>query len=640
MGDQTVQYVSSAKERADFASRLLNDLKAIELMHARGIFETGVRRIGAEQEYCIVDSGFRPSLRGPEILAKIQDPHFTTELARYTLEINLDPLPLVDRPFTAMHRQLDQLLKLAADTAAEFGDKVVLAGILPSIGMSELDIRFMTPAQRYELMGERIRELRGGDIELAIQGVDDIMMRHNNIMFEACNTSFQVHLQIDPENFVDHYNWAQAISGPVLAIATNSPLLFGRELWAETRLALFQQSVDTRTRDFGLRQRQARVYFGKRWLRHSIGEIFQEDIARYPLFVATQTEDSLAQLERGEIPKLRSLALHNGTIWKWNRLCFGSDGQQAHLRLENRYLPAGPTTSDEIANAAFWVGLMCGMPERYRSIWEKVNFLEVRENFVKSAQHGLEVELSWQGKTQNARRMILDNLLPIAQAGLEKCGVAHDEITKYLGIIEHRAVKRMTGSRWQKQTFRSADPSLELLQKQTALTAKMWEYQQTGLPVADWQVAKLVPLPQPSIFNERVDLLMTTDLISVLADDLLAVVQQIMNWRGIRHIPVEDEKGNILGIITNNDMARFCEEHRCQDVMEVRRNDGEHFTAADLMVREPVCVAPETTAHEARQLMLERQIGCVPVVRDKKLMGLLTREDILRLDEKARCDSV
>lgn len=640
MGDHTIQYGSSSKERADFAARLLNDLRAIELMQERGIFESGIRKIGAEQEFCVVDKGYRPSLRGPEILSRITDPHFTTELARYTLEINLDPQLLAGRPFSAMHRQLDDLLKLAGETAAEFGDKVVLAGILPSIGMSELDLRFMTPAQRYELLGGRIKELRGGDIELSIQGVDDIMMRHNNIMFEACNTSFQVHLQIDPESFVDQYNWAQAISGPVLAISTNSPMLFGRELWAETRLALFQQSVDTRSRDHGLRQRQARVYFGKRWLRKNLGEIFQEDIARYPLFVATQTEDSLAQLERGEVPRLRSLAMFNGTIWKWNRLCFGTDGRRAHLRLENRYMPAGPTTIDEIANGAFWVGLMCGMPDRYRNIWEKVNFLEVRENFVKSAQHGLEVELSWQGKTQNARRMILDNLLPLAHEGLAKCGVARDEITKYLGVIEHRAVTRMTGSRWQKQTFRAADPGLELLQKQTALTAQLWEYQQTGIPVADWQVTPLIPPPQPAIMDERVDLLMTTDVITVMADDLLAVVQQIVQWRQIRHVPVEDEQGNIVGIITHNDLARFCQQHQCHDILGLRREDGELFLAADLMVRDPVCVEPHTTAREAREIMLQRQIGCIPVVRNRKLMGLLTRDDIVRLDEKARQDAL
>jgi CBS domain-containing protein len=462
------------------------------------------------------------------------------------------------------------------------------------------------------------------------------MMRHDNIMFEACNTSFQVHLQIDPEQFVDQYNWAQAISGPVLALATNSPLLFGRELWAETRIALFQQSIDTRTRDLGLRQRQARVYFGNRWIRNSLVEIFQEDIARYPLFVALPTEDSLAELERGEVPRLRSLALHNGTIWKWNRVCFGSDGRQAHLRLENRYMPAGPTTIDEMANGAFWVGLMCGMPEEYRQIWRRMEFLEAKDNFLKAAQHGLDVELSWLGQTQNARRMILDDLLPIAQAGLEKYGVDSADIAKYLGTIEHRAVRRMTGSRWLKHVFRAADPSLELLQKQTALTAALWENQNSGLPVADWRIAPLTALPQTAMLSERVDLLMTTDLITASRDDLLALVQQIMRWRQIRHIPIENELGEIIGLITATDMARFCIERKCVDASEVRHPDGRHFMAADLMVSNLVCVTPETSASEARQIMIDRHIGCLPVLRGKKLIGLITKHDVLRLEEKSR----
>lgn len=640
MGEHSVQYSATPAERREFAARLLNDLKAIEAMQSRGMFETGIRRIGAEQEFCVVDSNFRPSIRGPEILAAINEPHFTTEVARYTLEANLDPQPLQGAAFTRMQAQLDELLELAARVAeTRFGDRIVLAGILPSIGMSELDERFMTPAQRYQLLGQRIRELRGGDIELAIQGVDDVMMRHDNIMFEACNTSFQVHLQIDPDQFVDEYNWAQAISGPVLAVATNSPLLFGRELWAETRIALFQQSVDTRTRDLGLRQRQARVYFGNRWIRQSLIEIFQEDIARYPLFLALPTEDSLAQLDRGEVPRLRSLALHNGTIWKWNRACFGSNGQQAHLRLENRYLPAGPTTQDELANAAFWIGLMCGMPDEYRQIWRRMEFLEAKDNFLKAAQHGLDVELSWLGETKNARRMILDDLLPLAQSGLERRGVAHEDIARYLGIIEHRVVRRMTGSRWLRQMYRAADPNFETLQKQTALTAELWRNQNSGLPVADWRVKPLRALPQSSILNERVDLLMTTDLITVSPDDLLALVQQIMRWRQIRHVPVENAQGEITGLVTAADLARFCIDRNCVDVTEIRHSEGRHYTAADLMIPHPICVTPETSAAEARQIMMDQQIGCLPVVRQQKLIGLITKQDMLRLEEKARVDA-
>lgn len=636
MGEQSAQFGIDASQRRAFAARLLNDVRAIERMQAENLFEKGVRRIGAEQEFCVVDRQFRPSYRGPEILAAINESHFTAEVARYTLEINLDPQPLQDRAFSEMEKQLNRLLTHAAHVARKFdGNQVVLAGILPSIGMSELESRFLSPAPRYAQIQERIRELRGGgDIELAIQGVDDLMMRHDNILFEACNTSFQVHLQIEPDDFVDSYNWAQAISGPVLALCTNSPLLFGRELWAETRIALFQQSVDTRTRDFGLRQRQARVYFGNRWIRHSLAEIFQEDIARYPLFLSTEVEDSLEVLARGEVPRLRALALHNGTIWKWNRPCFGSNGKIAHLRIENRYLPAGPTTVDEIANAAFWVGLMVGMPPQYRRIWEKMDFLEAKDNFLRAAQHGLDVELAWQGKTRSARRMILEELLPIAADGLERFGVDGKDISRYLGVIEHRAVTRMTGSRWLKLSLRNADPSMELLQKQTALTAALWKKQRSGQPVGDW---KIEPLPQIKgpILEERVDLLMSTDLITVSGDDLLEMVQRIMDWRGLRHVPVENSRGEICGIVTRNDIDRFCREHNCKDISEIWTPPGQELMVAQLMIPDPAVISPEMTAARAKQIMIERGIGCLPVVRDGKLVGLITKQDVIRFEEKS-----
>lgn len=635
MADLKVQLDETNSARREFAIRLLRDLHALEEMQARGLFESGIRRIGAEQEFCLVDSNFRPSIRGPEILAAIAEPHFTSELARYTLEINLDPQALKSQAFTRMQVQLDQLLDVARACAAEFGDRIILTGILPSIGMSELDSRFLTPAPRYQLLEQRLRELRGGgDVELAIQGIDDLMMCHDNILFEACNTSFQVHLQIDPANFVDQYNWAQAISGPVMSIAVNSPMLFGRELWAETRIALFQQSVDTRSKDHGLRQRQARVYFGNRWLRRSISEIFEDDIARFPLFLSSQTEDSLELLSRGEVPSLKSLALHNGTIWKWNRPCFGSNGKMAHLRLENRYLPSGPTTRDEIANAAFWIGLMCGMPDDYRQLWKRMDFQEAKENFLRAAQHGLDVELTWLSETKSARRMILDDLLPLAWKGLESQQVDMGDITKYLGIIEQRAERRLTGAKWLKLAMRRADPELELLQKQMALTAACFENEASGRVVAEWPDASLVAVAPTCLFDERVDLLMTTDLITVAADDLLELVRRIMRWREIRHVPVEDKQGEIVGLITENDLVAFIASHSGQSDSRSNMLDSE-FKAADVMVADPICVSVDTSLGAAKALMIERGISCLPVTRRKKLVGLITKVDILRLEKKS-----
>ncbi|MEZ6093862.1 MAG: CBS domain-containing protein [Pirellulaceae bacterium] len=636
MGEHAIEYGTSPSQRRAFAANLLGDVRALEIMQREGMFESGIRRIGAEQEFCVVDQGFRPSMLGPEILKAIDEPHFTTEIARYTLEINLDPFELRNAAFTDLHSQLDHLLRHAEAVAAQFDNRIVITGILPTISMRELDSRFMTPSPRYHLLEERIRELRGGgDVELMIQGIDDLMMRHDNILFEACNTSFQVHLQIDPDDFVDKYNWSQAISGIVLAVAANSPLLFGRDLWAETRIALFQQSVDTRSKDMGLRQRQARVYFGNRWVRNNIVEIFQEDIARYPLLFGTETEDSLAVLAAGDVPRLRALALHNGTIWKWNRPCFGTKGQVAHLRIENRYLPSGPTTQDEIANAAFWIGLMCGMPEEFRDIWKRMEFLEAKDNFLKAAQHGLDVEMSWLGESKNARSLILDRFLPMAANGLKKCEVSENDISHYLGIIEHRAVTRMTGSKWLKQSLRVASPQLEPLQRLTSLTETYWEKSRSGQPVGDWKIESIGPSKTCDILNERVDLLMSTDLITVSEEDLLSLAQQILQWKGIRHIPVENIGGEISGIITANDLAAFCEQQQCDDLTTIKAADDGYVTCSEIMVRNPKCAPPDTTLRQAKAIMIEAGIGCLPITMNGKLMGILTKQDILRFEQ---CD--
>lgn len=640
MGEHIAAGDSSATYRRSLAARLLDDLQALRFMQEHGHFESGVRRIGAEQEFCLVDSTFRPSILGTEVLAEIADSHFTTELALYTLEANLDPLPLSGNAISKLHQQLDQLLRRATEAAERFNNHIVLTGILPSIGLSEMDSRWMTPSPRYAQLERRIRELRNNEgVELYIQGIDDLMMRHDSILFEACNTSFQTHLQIDPDQFVDQYNWAQAIAGPVLSVAVNSPLLFGRELWSETRIALFQQSVDTRSRDHGLRQRQARVYFGNRWIHKGISELFEEDIARYPLILDTIAEDSLQQLARGEVARLKALALHNGTIWKWNRPCFGSDGKIAHLRIENRYLPSGPTTTDEIANAAFWIGLMCGMPDEYREIWNVMDFREAKENFLKAAQHGLDVELSWLGKSINARQLILDMLLPMAQRGLEEQQLDSADISKYLGIIEHRAVKRMTGAQWLKLSMRTSDPSTDLLDRQIALTKQYWINQNSGNVVADWKILNLKSQPTISLMDQGVGLVMSTDLITVCEDDLLDLVIRIMQWRKIRHVPVENACGELQGLVTFSDVRSLLPSWPSSPGQDITPTDPTR-QVADVMVRDPITVSPEETVKAAAELMRTNDITCLPVVRNKKLLGLVTDQDLVRFQIREHaCDS-
>ena len=198
------------------------------------------------------------------------------------------------------------------------------------------------------------------------------------------------------DEMVDKYNWAQAIAGPVLSISANSPLLLGRELWSETRIALFQQSVDLRNRSYLLREQKPRVSFGSNWIKDSVIELYQDDIVRYtPLLTTDFKEDAVAKLNRGEIPKLEAIGVHNGTIYRWNRLCYGQTNGIPHLRIENRYIPSGPSVKDEVANAMFWVGLMEGMPDKYKKLDKLIPFNEVKGNFVNAARTGINTFFNW-----------------------------------------------------------------------------------------------------------------------------------------------------------------------------------------------------------------------------------------------------
>ena len=298
-------------------------------MLAKGLVEKNISRIGAEQEFCLVNSNWRPSKDAGIILDAVNDPHFTTELARYNIEINLDPFDLTSDCFTQLEAQLMELLEKARRCGDERNIKTVLTGILPTISKVELEMDYMTPNPRYADLNDRMKELRGDDFELNIRGVDELNIVHDSVLFEACNTSFQMHLQIDPDDFIQSYNWSQAISGLVLGLASNSPLLLGRELWSETRIALFQQSIDTRLSSYALVEQQARVTFGDKWAAGSIVDLFKNEIARYKILLNREIElNSLEQLEKGIIPQLPPLTTHNGTIYRWNRPCYGVERQE------------------------------------------------------------------------------------------------------------------------------------------------------------------------------------------------------------------------------------------------------------------------------------------------------------------------
>lgn len=629
MGEQKLSLAKDPDSRKRFLKHLLHDVEAIERMLINGQFESGVSRIGAEQEFCLVDKYYKPSLNSLQVLEKVDDPHFTPELARYNLEINLDPLELGNDCFSKMESQLNDLLEKARVAAESFNEKIILTGILPSIDFRAVQMEFMTPKPRYEALANIISELRGADFELNITGVDELILSHNNILFEACNTSFQCHLQVEPDDFANMYNWAQMLSGPVLSVCANSPLLVGKHLWAETRIPLFQQSIDTRGKGYHLRERAQRVTFGNRWVE-DVTDVYKNDIARHTLlFMIDIKKDSLDTLDKGKIPKLEALQLHNGTIYKWNRPCYGISDGVPHLRIENRYIPSGPTVLDEISNLAFWVGLMHNLPESYRNKWHELSFDEAKENFKKAAMWGIQSGMVWDGKYMSASSLILEKLIPMAREGLIKKGINDSDIDRYLSVIEGRASTYSTGSRWIVKSHRNLRKNLSREESVVALTAIMYNRASSNKPVHEWEDARLEEIEKLEIQYDIVSNIMSTDLVTVNENDIAELVLKIMEWRHINHLPVEDMSGTLKGIITKKRLVHYLNSSEYDPLA----------TASDVMNKNPVTISPNDDIKYAMLLMIEKKVSCLPVVEKNELVGIITDKDAKRIWDKMKSRS-
>ena len=376
MGEQNVKQDRDEAALRRFTRQLIQEVRALEYMLREDLFETDVRRIGAEQELFLVDENGQPAPVNVAALEANTDERLVAELTRFNLEFNLHPLRFGGDCLSQMERQADEMLAYTRKLVKEAtGAEVIMSGILPTIHLSDMTLDNMTPSPRYYALNDAIAALRDGPGQFQIRGVDELFVKHDTIMLEGCNTSFQTHFQVAPDEFARYYNLAQAVAGPCLAAATNSPLLFGKRLWQETRIALFQQAVDTRSSNLYLREMSPRVHFGTDWVKESVTELFKEDIARFRVLITTEEEeDPFDVLARGDVPKLKALQLHNGTVYRWNRPCYGITDGKPHLRIENRILPAGPSITDEFANAAFWFGLVSGIARSGADVTEKMAF--------------------------------------------------------------------------------------------------------------------------------------------------------------------------------------------------------------------------------------------------------------------------
>ena len=607
-----------------FTRALLRDLMAMERILSEGLIESGIRRFGAEQEMFLVNEAWRPSPVSVEVLEDLDDEPFTTELARFNLEANLSPRVLEGSCFSDMQEELDGYVDRVRAAARRQGSEVMLTGILPTLTKSDLSLDNITPRARYYALNDAMNLAGGGAFRLRIRGTDELMIEHDSVMLEACNTSFQVHLQVSAEEFAHLYNVAQAVTGPILAACVNSPLLFGRRLWAETRIALFQQSLDTRGTDLHMREMSPRVRFGGSWLERSVVELFQEDIAAFRVLLATSVdEDPLKVLDEGGVPKLTALQLYNGTVYRWNRPCYGISKGKPHLRIECRALPAGPTTLDEMANTVFWIGTVLGVAKRFPDLCDRMDFDDAKSNFLAASRLGLRAGLAWlDGQTGPADRLVLETLLPLAEEGLGDYPLDRHDTAQFLGVIEERVKAGVTGASW-------ALGSLSRLKKEgtrgerlAALTAATVRQQVEGVPVARWEPAEINEAGGWKHHYLRVEQYMTTALTTVNEDELVELVAYLMDLREIRHVLIEDKDHRLAGVVSYRSMLRLMAQGRTVA-------EAENMPISEIMVRDPVTIAPETTTLEAIRLMRQKGVSALPVVKNGQLLGLVSETDFM-----------
>ena len=629
MGDKKVTRDYDDEQMRAFTLSVLNDLQALEQMLKSGMFEENVRRIGAEQEMFLVDSAYRPAPLALDVIGKAKDGRLTTEIGLFNLEANLTPLEFSGNCFRAMEDELNEVLGLVRKAAAGFGGGVVLAGILPTIQKSDLTSANLTPHPRYYEIDRIVTELHGENRVIHIKGLDELQLTLQDTFIEFCNTSFQVHLQVGAKDFVRYYNWAQAIAGPVLASAVNSPILLGHRLWHETRLAVFRQSTDTRSLTHKQRNQKPRVNFGDRWVEDSIIEVLHEDAIRFRILLTQAIEEnSLQVLAAGGIPKLAAWRLHNGTIWRWNRPCYGVVNGKPGLRIEARFLPAGPTIVDEMANAAFFLGLMTELPEEFGDIRDHMTFDDARTNFYNAARYGLKGQIrGLDGQSRRVSRIILEELLPRARKGLTRAGVDEADSERLLDIIQERVSQEKSGAQWMLDSYCEMDKRAKPNVRLRSLTAAMKAHQEgSDEPMHTWKLAEIPADSQWIDSYKTVEQFMAVDLFTVRPADVLDLAASLMHWRHVRHVPVEDDAGRLIGIVSHRDLIELMAAGKCGNATGI--------TVKDVMRTDIVTVTPETPTLDALEIMRDKNIGCLPVVQNERLVGIITAHDFLTVSTK------
>ncbi|MEP9392799.1 glutamate--cysteine ligase [Gordonia sp. VNK1] len=497
--DVTAQHFTGA-DRVRFRRQVSRGTEAIARMLSDGLFtdhgQPPEPLLGMEVELNLVDDEMNPAMANAEVLDAIADEDYQTELGQFNIEINVSPRPFTHDDTLSLEQGLRSSLNRAEQQAAQVSSHLVMVGMLPTLHTEHFAHQWISANPRYDLLNQQIFAARGEDIELDITGIpvadhhssERLHLTTDSILPEAACTSLQLHLRVAPEDFAAHWNAAQAVAGVQVTLAGNSPFLAGTALWHESRIPVFEQATDTRPLELKNQGVRPRVWFGERWI-NTIFDLFEENTRYFPALLPVSTDvDPLAELDAGRIPTLDELRLHNGTVYRWNRPVYDVVDGQAHLRVENRVLPAGPTVVDTMANAAFYYGVVRGLVEADRPLWSQMSFNAAAENLHSGARAGLDSQLYWPdvGWVRPAE-LTLRRLLPLADDGLRAFGVSGRARNRYLSVIEGRCLTGQTGSVWQRRAVAAREDAGE--SRFDALRGMLRDYvalMHEGEPVHSW----------------------------------------------------------------------------------------------------------------------------------------------------------
>jgi gamma-glutamyl:cysteine ligase YbdK (ATP-grasp superfamily) len=477
------------EDRQRYRLKVRRCLDVFAQMLGQATFDFDRPMAGLEIELNLVDSEYQPAMRNADVLAVIADEDFQTELGQFNIEINVAPRLLLDSGLSSFEDEVRTSLNAAEDAAVEQDAHLVMIGILPTLTPAHTGLDAISANPRYRLMNEQIFTMRGEDLHLRIEGRERLDTYSETILPEAACTSTQLHLQVSPQSFPRYWNASQCLAAVQLALGANSPYFFGRELWRETRIALFEQATDTRPEELKAQGVRPRVWFGERWIT-SIFDLFEENVRYFPaLLPVVDDEDPVDLLERGGVPRLSELRLHNGTIWRWNRPVYDVVNGRPHLRVENRVLPAGPTVLDTLANAAFYAGAVRALADQQRPVWSQMSFHTAEENFHTAARHGITSAIYWPGIGEvPVAELVLRRLLPLAADGLDASGVASADRDRLLGVIEQRCLRLRNGAEWQVDVATKIEERYHLPRQEVLkdMLRRYVDYMHSNEPVHTW----------------------------------------------------------------------------------------------------------------------------------------------------------